>query len=85
MLGPLLFLSFMNDLPAIITHSNRLIYAHDTAIITSHKSPYEVKKRLNFDLINFHRWCAINNLQIGLSKTTFMIMSSSQNLPRVRF
>lgn len=78
-LGPLLFLLFINDLPSSLNHTNCLLYADDTTIFTSQKTTAELESSLNSDLCNIYQWCVNNHLYMNPSKTTFVVFSSAQN------
>ena len=43
-LGPILFILYVNDLPKISPNITCLLYADDTAILIKHKSPAELQK-----------------------------------------
>ena len=49
-LGPLLFILFINDLPLHIKNGNLSIYADDTTHIVSHKDINEISKILKGEL-----------------------------------
>ena len=50
-LGPVLFLLYINDLPQIVV-SNSLLYADDTCIASQHKNVTEIEKQLPRDFSN---------------------------------
>lgn len=79
-LGPLLFLLFINDLPNVLTTCNCLLYADDTTIYSSHKSLTELQETLNTDLNNVYSWCIDNQLQINPLKTTFVLFHNPQTV-----
>lgn len=79
-LGPLLFLLFINDLPNTLTFSKCLLYADDTTIYSPHKSLTALQDTLNADLNNVHSWCRNNKLQINPTKTTFVLFHSPQTV-----
>ena len=54
-LGPLLFLSFINDLPEGL-HSNVKLFADDTAIFSTANSPTEIANELTHDLEKIRSW-----------------------------
>lgn len=76
-LGPILFLLYINDLPNCLSPEMEcLLYADDTTIFTSHTSIEVVTEHLNSDLRNLNGWCKKNNLKINPAKTQFMIFGS---------
>ncbi len=50
-LGPLLFLIYINDLPACHLHSVPRIYADDTSLTLSSSDPVDLQSKLNHDLV----------------------------------
>ena len=72
-LGPLLFLLYVNDLPLCIK-SNADMYADDTTIHQAGKNFVEIQETLQTDLDNVNRWCSFNNMAINPKKTTCMIL-----------
>ena len=54
-LGPLLFLSFINDLPEGL-HSNAKLFADDTAIFSTANSPTEIANELTLNLEKIRSW-----------------------------
>lgn len=79
-LGPLLFLIFINDLPTCLKHSVSNIYADDTEIHTSGKSIDEVKYKLQRDVDNLTHWFKLNKLTVNIFKTVCMLFSSNPNV-----
>lgn len=68
-LGPLLFLLFINDLPSVLQSSKCLLYADDTTILTSSSNPIALQNALNTDLISIHQWCLNKQLLRNATKT----------------
>ena len=75
-LGPLLFIIFVNDLPDVVEHSTVNLYADDTAIYTSGKDPGEVGLLLEQDLHRVANWITSNRLMMNVAKTQLMVVSS---------
>lgn len=75
-LGPLLFLLYINDLPSCLKLSNCLLYADDTTIYSSHSSIDVLTRNLNIDISNICSWSQSNGLIINPSKTKFVVFSS---------
>lgn len=49
-LGPILFLLYINDLPTILSNAKATIFADDTSLFFKHKNPKELEHLLNSDL-----------------------------------
>ena len=64
-LGPLLFLIYVNDMPQAV-NSNLLLYADDSCLMFQHKDVEEIKKVLNNDFENICDWFVDNKLSIYL-------------------
>lgn len=77
-LGPLLFLIYINDLPNFIIHCKYLLYADDTTIFSSDNSIDCLINKLSTDLRNILHWCKLNKLQFNPQKTQFILFSSHQ-------
>ena len=75
-LGPVLFLLFVNDLPLHLTDSTVDIYADDTTITTSaHFSDLcSITKCLNADLDAVQRWASSNKMFINKKKTKSLLV-----------
>lgn len=79
-LGPLLFLIYMNDLPQAVTNSEPFLYADDTTILASDKSIHSLTLKLQEDLNSILTWCHCNSLSINPTKTKFMIFHSNNKI-----
>ena len=66
-LGPLLFLVFVNSLPKVITTSSIYMFADDSKIMSF--NPMELQEDLN----RFVQWCDQNKLEINVEKTHLMM------------
>ena len=80
-LGPLLFIVYMNDVINSITHSSTFLYADDLAIVISGKDPERVKSLLQLDLDSVSRWCSDNKLTINNDKTHVLWVFSPRSIP----
>ena len=84
-LGPLLFLIYVNDLPNC-TSSKLLMYADDTCLIQpitintkNDHVDYESQRLLNKNLQNLD-WLTVNKLSLNISKTKFIMFHYAQKL-----
>jgi mannose/fructose/N-acetylgalactosamine-specific phosphotransferase system component IID len=64
-LGPLLFLIYINDLAhALRKHATPVLFAHNTSIIISRTNENEFKNDLSFVINETVNWCKSNLLTI---------------------
>lgn len=56
-LGPLLFLMYINDLPTTLNNSKCILYADDTTIFASDHDVPNLTAKLTNDLKKVHAWC----------------------------
>ena len=82
-LGPLLFIMFVNDLPLCLMHSFIHMYADDTSFYVTGKNLNELNTLINSDLENVSRWFALNHLVINASKTNCMLVCTQQKHVRL--
>ena len=68
-LGPLLFLIFINELNNCIRYSKVYHYADDTNLLNTSKSPKKMQKQLNIDLKLLYKWLLANKISLNCSKT----------------
>ena len=73
-LGPLLFLIYVNDLPMSLQFCTLDLFADDSTLSSSDSSICILTHSFNEDLINFKDWC--NNNSNNVSKTKAMYLSS---------
>ncbi len=76
-LGPLLFITFMNDLPLHVV-SQLDIYADDSTFSITGETIEELEINLNADLTNVQQWCQINKMVINADKTKVMLRTKYQ-------
>ena len=77
-LGPLLFVIYMNDLPTSLEHCHVNMYADDTAFYISAPSVNEITLYLQTDLVNVSHWLNVNKLSLHIGKTSTMLICSRQ-------
>ena len=78
-LGPLLFLIYINDLTMVSSDAKFILFADDTNIIFSSKLNENIEKITNENLKNIIDWFNVNKLSINLTKTQYIVFSKSTN------
>ena len=78
-LGPLLFLIYINDITNSSQLLNFILFADDTNIFYSHKCINTLINTLNTELAKVALWFKCNKLSLNVSKTCFMHFSNSQS------
>ena len=76
-LGPLLFLIFINDLPNVSKHLIFYLFADDTNIESN--DLLQIQKVVNRELQKVRKWLEANRLALDIDKTNFVIFHSQQN------
>ena len=76
MLGPLLVLLYINDLPNSSEKLSFRIFADDTNITGS--NPNEVEFPMNEEIKLVLKYCSINKLSVNFKKTNYMLITSSK-------
>ena len=80
-LGPILFLVFINDLPATLQHSVADIYADDTTISYSTHyttAPNDISVGLQTDIDEILNWSADNRMILNETKTKSMLVTGKR-------
>ena len=77
-LGPLLFLLYINDLPNCLSNSQPRMYADDTHLTYADNDICPIETSLNQDLSNINRWLIAIKLTLNMTKTEFMLIGSRQ-------
>ena len=72
-LGPLLFLLYINDLAHVSSKIFFLLFADDSNLFLSGKNPNDLIKTMNAEIANVVDWLRINKLSLNLKKTHFML------------
>lgn len=79
-LGPLLFILYINDFVNSTSILHKVLFADDTNLFLSYKHPRELENILNSELAKVDTWFRCNKLSINISKTNY-IMFRSNNKP----
>lgn len=75
-LGPLLFVLYINDICDSVSESKLNCFADDTSISFAHKDTNIAVDVVNRDLKNISDWLKFNKLKLNTTKTKYMIISN---------
>ena len=85
-LGPLLFIIYINDLSNVSKIFHPIIYADDTTLLSTLQvfqtkdSAVNVSANINQELLEITKWMKLNKLSLNAKKTKFMIFSNPQKV-----
>ena len=88
-LGPLLFLIYINDLTEASNHFHAIMFADDTSLLSTLQTFFTFKpkskediailgRRISFELSLINDWLQINKLSLNVDKTKYMIFHNHQ-------
>ena len=81
LLGPLLFLIYVNDMQVSIDSDCKvLLYADDSCILFSHRDPEVISSKLSKMLEQCHDWLVDNKLSLHLGKTESILFGPSRKV-----
>ena len=77
LLGPILFILYINDLTSSSNLIKFVIYADDTTLFLASKSVEELYKVANAELTKVANWFHDNRLSLSINKTNYLFFSSA--------
>ena len=77
-LGPLLFIIYINDISKATPFFNTIIYADDTTLLTHLQCTSNCINNINSELENISNWFRCNKLSINSDKSKFMLFHTPQ-------
>ena len=77
-LGPLLFLLYINDLGPIFKHFTTVLFADDSNLIVKGNSLKKIEEKINSDIPALTNWLETNRLSLNLKKTHIMIFGNTR-------
>ena len=82
-LGPLLFLVYINDFPSASGYFNFIMYADDTTLYSNIDSPNQnnmmrlTETKINAELAKIDEWLKINKLSLHLKKSKYLVFKKT--------
>ena len=80
-LGPILFILYINDIVNISNECKYILFADDTTLVFSNENSIQLELSMNKVLLQLRNWLVINKLTINLLKTSYIIF----NKPKLKF
>jgi len=80
-LGPLLFLLYINDLPKIINKTSApTIFADDSSILFPHSNLMDFNKNIYIVFKTLNKWLRANQLSLNFNKTNYVHFTTKRNM-----
>ena len=74
-LGPLLYLLYVESISQINLSAKYYMFADDTVLVISEKDTKNLEIKINENLIKFYKWLCQNKLVVNENKTVYMIFN----------
>ena len=84
-LGPLLFLVYINVIHTVSNTFDYILYADDTTLISntstfkSHNNQLTISENINIELLKISDWIAVNKLSLNAKKSNYMLFHHIRN------
>ena len=82
-LGPILFIIYINDMKRVLRFCDINLFADDTVLFIAAKNLDEAVAHLNEDLHYLAKWLKFKQLKLNIGKTKYLIISSANSRPNV--
>ena len=79
-LGPLLFLIYINDLNQAIKHSKTFHFTDDSSLLYSNKSLKKLNSKVNHDLKHLSDWLRANKISLNAKKTEIILFKTKRKV-----
>ena len=79
-LGPLLFVLYVNDIGNVSQNCSVILFADDTNIFFTGHDMRELEILIGNELDKFHHWFSSNKLSLNIEKTNYIVFSNKRNV-----
>ena len=80
-LGPVLFLIYINDIKNSLNYLNNVLFADDTCLFASNKNIEVLIESVNQDLRSVNNWLKANKLSLNIEKSNYIIFNRRKKIP----
>ena len=81
-LGPLLFILYINDICNISSYFMFTLFADDTTIVSAHNNINILFSQANIELTKLYNWFYLSKLSLNIDKTSYILFSNKQDDPK---
>ena len=78
-LGPLLFILYINDICNISNSLRFILFADGTTIVSAHHNIDILYSQTNIDSKILYNWFCLNKLSLNIDKTNYILLSNKQD------
>jgi hypothetical protein len=75
-LGPLLFLIYMNDLNDCLAYAKSILFADDTTLYQSSNNIIQLYVDMNLEMNRLTEWFCANKLSLNVNKSNYMLFTN---------
>jgi hypothetical protein len=72
-LGPLMFLLYINDIESCLVNGAITLYADDANVFFSERNKYNLERSINLNLIKIEEWLCVNKLILDIKKSKYIV------------
>ena len=83
-LGPLLFMLYVNYICIISSYFWFTMFADDTTIVSAHHNINILFSQANIELTKLYNWHCLNKLFLNIDKTSYILFSNKQDDPKIQ-